>query len=98
MTPKEATRIVRNAFRVIVDGVLGTNSHPKESWQKKYQKVDKVTQEVVDVLDREFELTLDIYYIIRSNIARGILKFKKNNPGSYLAGEIPPEEWMFAEV
>ena len=98
MTPKEATRIVHNAFRVIIDGVLGTNSRPKESWRKKYQKVDKVTQEVVDILYREFDITLDIYYSIRVRIARGILKFKKNNPGSYLAEKIPPEEWMFTEV
>lgn len=98
MTPKEATRIVDNAFRVIIDGVLGTNSRPKESWQRKYEKVDKVTQEVVDVLDREFDITLDIYYSIRSRIARGILKFKENSPVSYLAEKIPPEEWMFTEV
>ena len=98
MIEHRASAIVCDAFRVIIDGVLNKNSNPKESYQDKYEKVEKVTQDVVDALDREFLITLNIAYAIRSKIARNIINFKENNPGSYLAEQIPPEEWMFVSI
>ena len=98
MIGHRASAIVCDAFRVIIDGVLNKNSNPKESYQDKYEKVEKVTQDVVDALDREFLITLNIVYAIRSKIARNIINFKENNPGSYLAEQIPPEEWMFVSI
>ena len=98
MTTNEASEIVCSAFRVIIDGVLNKNSNPKESYQDKYEKVEKVTQDVVDALDRAFLITLNIGYAIKSKIARNIINFKENNPGSYLAEQIPPEEWMFVSI
>jgi uncharacterized FlaG/YvyC family protein len=98
MTANRASEIVCDAFRVIIDGVLNKNSNPKESYQDKYDKVDKVNQGIVDTLDREFLITLNIGYAIKSKIARNIINFKENNPGSYLAEQIPPEEWMFVSI
>ena len=99
MTEKEAVAIVNAAMTVIVDHILGKNSHPSEGYQDKYRKVDAVTDEVVSVLSAAVAKPHhSSKVVVAKSLALDILKYKSHLPVSWLATYTEPERWMFRRV
>ncbi|MBO6031752.1 MAG: hypothetical protein J6Q22_09785 [Prevotella sp.] len=87
-----AKAIVRDAMKVIVDFMVG-ESLDKESYQKKYDKVSAVDDEVIDVLGsadfNDDKVAEELY-----RLAKDINDWN-NDHLSFFCGEPCPERWMF---
>ena len=94
---KTIEKKIKEAFTVIIDGVLLTNSSPKESYQKKYDKVNEIDESLI--------ADLYTYYSNHScedkKLAHDLLVLAQNikifadSHQSFLCDKIEPERWMF---
>jgi len=87
-----AKTIVRAAMKVIVDFMVGEDSGT-ESYQKKYDKVDAVDDNVIQALGladfNDNKIAQEFY-----RLAKNIKDWKADHL-SFLCGEPCPERWMF---
>lgn len=84
---------VRAAFEVIVDNVMGENSHPRESYRKKYDKLRAVDFDCLATLadgTANGDIESEEYF----NVAT-FIDLITNTEVSCLAGQLKPERWMF---
>ena len=92
MSIDKAKTIVRKAMGVIVGFMVG-ESLSSESYQKQYDKVHAVTDEVIKALgtaDFNDDKTAREFY----GLARNIKSWDEDHL-SFLASEPCPEKWMF---
>lgn len=87
-----AKTIVRAAMKVIVDFMVGEYLD-KESYQKKYDKVSAVNDEVIKALgEADFNDDRAAQEFFR--LAKNIQKWNEDHM-SFFCGEPCPQRWMF---
>lgn len=95
MTLQQAERRIKAAMRVIVEGVLGVNSKPHESYHTKYLKVHAITEMFITRLEQYIGKEADTKKVKELiYIAKHIKHFDGTNP-CFLMTRIEPERWMF---